>query len=98
MKAIDQFNNELLIYFRINRDLHSWVQDHYPKRDNTDTNKPMTILDSNSISIPNNPDIEIVSDSNEQQHVPRKVAVLNRRAAKFVDFVFEINEKFNFIL
>lgn len=79
--------------FRINRDLHSWVQDHYPKQDNIDTNKPMTILDSNSISIPTNPDIEIVSDSSEQQHVPRKVAVLNRRAAKFVLFFFFRIEK-----
>jgi len=75
------------IYFslnRINRELHSWVQDHYRKEENTDNKKPVTISDSNSITIPTNPDLEPVSDSNEQQHIPRKLAVLNRRTSKFV--------------
>jgi hypothetical protein len=67
---------------RINRELHSWVQDHYRKQENTDNKKPITIFDSNSITIPNNPDIESVPDSNEPQHVPRKLAVLNRRTSK----------------
>lgn len=53
----------------------------------------MTIPDSNSISIPNNPDIDIVSDSSEQQHVPRKVAVLNRRTSKFVLVRLSLMEK-----
>jgi hypothetical protein len=67
---------------RINRELHSWVQDHYRKRENIDNKKPVTIPDSNSISIPTNPDIATVPESTEQQHVPRKVAVLHRRTSK----------------
>lgn len=102
-KCIDCFNdgrNDSLIVdlFRINRDLHSWVQDHYRKQDNTDNNKPMTIFDSNSVSIPNNPDIEIVSDSSEQQHVPRKVAVLNRRTSKYVYLIETKRHRFFFLL
>lgn len=64
---------------RINRDLHSWVQDHYRKAENVDKTKPMTIPDSNSISLPN---FDSVADANEQQHIPRKLALLNRRTSK----------------
>ncbi len=73
------------MYYRINRELHSWVQDHYRKEDNNDNNKPVTIFDSNSITIPAKPDIVTVPDSSEQQqHIPRKVALLNGRRTKFV--------------
>ncbi len=71
-------------FYRINRELHSWVQDHYRKEENPDKKKPVTIPDSNSISIPTNLNIERVPDSSEQQHIPRKVAVLHRRTSKFV--------------
>ncbi|CAF0797647.1 unnamed protein product [Adineta steineri] len=69
---------------RINQELRSWVQDHYRQEENIDKTKPVTILNSNSISIPTNPDITTMTDSNEQQqqHIPRKVAVLNRRTPK----------------
>jgi hypothetical protein len=75
----------VFICFRINRELRSWVQDHYRKEETTDNNQPVTILDSHPISIPTNPDIETVVDSGEQQqHIPRKVALLNGRRSKFV--------------
>jgi hypothetical protein len=81
----------LVVFYRINRELHSWVQDHYRKEENTDKFKPVTLPDSNSISIPTNPDITTVTDSNEQlQHVSRKVALLNRRPSKFV---IDLNQK-----
>ncbi|CAF3925315.1 unnamed protein product [Rotaria magnacalcarata] len=67
---------------RINQELHSWVQDHYRKQDNIDNNKSVTIADSNSISISTNPDLETIADPNEQQHISRKVALLNRRISK----------------
>ncbi|CAF0734863.1 unnamed protein product [Rotaria sp. Silwood1] len=67
---------------RINQELHSWVQDHYRKQANTDNSKSITIPDSNSISISTNPDMTTVTDSNDQQHIPRKVALLNRRSSK----------------
>jgi len=67
---------------RINRELHSWVQDHYRKQENTDNKQPVTIPDLNSITIPTNPNIATVPASTEQQHVPRKVAELNRRTSK----------------
>lgn len=44
----------------------------------------MTIPEPNSISLPNHADFERVTDQNEQQHVPRKLAVLNRRTSRFV--------------
>ncbi|CAM4856037.1 unnamed protein product [Rotaria socialis] len=67
---------------RINQELHSWVQDHYRKQDNIDNNKSVTIADSNSISISTNPDLATIADPNEQQHISRKVALLNRRISK----------------
>ncbi len=84
-----------MYFYRINRELHSWVQDHYRKQENTDNKKPITIFDSNSITIPNNPDIESVPDSNEPQHVPRKLAVLNRRTSKYVFNFFFFENSIN---
>ncbi|CAF4435667.1 unnamed protein product, partial [Rotaria sp. Silwood2] len=65
---------------RINQELHSWFQDHYRKQENTDNSKSITISDSNSISISTNPDMATVTDSNEQPHISRKIALLNRRS------------------
>ncbi|CAF0774413.1 unnamed protein product [Rotaria sordida] len=67
---------------RINQELHSWVQDHYRKLENTDNSKSITIPDSNSIRISTNPDMTPGTNSNEQQHISRKVAFLNRRLSK----------------
>ncbi len=62
--------------FRINQDLHSWVQDNYEKEKDT---KPVIIPDPTSLTIPSNP---VVSDSSVVpiQHRTRKVA----RQTKFV--------------
>ncbi|CAF4027074.1 unnamed protein product [Rotaria sp. Silwood1] len=58
---------------RINRDLHSWVQDHTEKSEN---NESLIISDSKSISIPSNEIIRSKSDSSIEplQHISRKVA------------------------
>jgi len=70
---------------RINRELHSWVQDHYRKYETTDNSAPVPLTDSNSISIPSKADSTLITDSIESSsshHVPRKLAVLNRRSSK----------------
>ncbi|CAF0747226.1 unnamed protein product [Adineta ricciae] len=69
---------------RINQDLRSWVQDHYRDEEKaTDKTKPVTISNSNSISIPATPDVTSVSESqDQQQHISRKVALLNRRSSR----------------
>ena len=74
------FDGLLSISFhRINRELHSWVQDHYRKQQTTDDSQPVTITDSHSITISSNSDD---SDDLSHQHMSRKVALLNRRSAK----------------
>ncbi|UJR33786.1 hypothetical protein I4U23_021212 [Adineta vaga] len=68
---------------RINQELRSWVQDHYRQEETIDKTKPVTIPDSNSVTIPTAPNLVPVSDSQDhQQHIPRKVALLNRRTPK----------------
>ena len=75
-----------LSFSSINQELHSWVQDHYRKFESPDNHQPVTLSGGNSISIPSHPDVPLMSDSIEThpQHIPRKVALLNRRSAKYV--------------
>ncbi len=72
--------------FRINQDLHSWVQDNSEKQED---NKPIIIPDSKSLTIPSNP---VVSDSSV---VP--VQYRSRKVARQTKFVFNnLSEKENF--
>ena len=82
---------DFYIIYRINQELHSWVQDHNRKQENADNYKPMTISDYNSISISTNADTSTITDSTrhqqqqQPQHISRKVALHNQRSSKFVN-------------
>lgn len=71
--------------FSINRELHSWVQDHYRKEPINDNSQPVTISSSKSITIPSKTvSQQTGSVEASHQHVSRKVALLNRRQSRFV--------------
>lgn len=86
--------NRCFFLHRINQELHSWVQDHYRKEENLDNSKSVRITDSSSISISTNPELATLTNSNEQQHVSRKVALLHRRTTKFVMNFLKIYQVF----
>lgn len=69
--------------FRINRELHSLVQDHNEKQQDTQS---VIVSDSKSLSLPSNPIVSAKTESSIEplQHVSRKVA----RQTKYIFLLY----------